>query len=240
MNITKPKYRKISDLLIHPPKVVKSMFGNFIWNIDSEEKVIYLTFDDGPIPELTSKILKVLNFFDAKATFFCVGENVKKYPKIYNNILKNGHSVGNHTNSHLYGLKTGTEEYLENIEKASEYIDSDLFRPPHGRMKFAQQNEIQKKYKIVLWDVLSFDFDINTSEIDCFNNVKHFTRPGSVIVFHDNIKAEKNMLFSLTHTLEYFSKRGFRFDTIKKGIAKQAVPDIVKVKKRKPAFAAFF
>ncbi len=216
------------------------MFNNFVWNVDTNEKVIYLTFDDGPIPDLTQKILNILDFYNAKATFFCVGENVKKHPKIYENILKKGHSAGNHTYSHLYGIKAGTEEYLEDIEKATKYIDSKLFRPPHGRMKFSQQTEIQKEYQIVLWDVLSYDFDINTTEVECFDNVRHFARPGSVIVYHDNIKAEKNMLYSLTHTLENFSKKGYRFDTIEKGIAKQTVTEIHRIKRRKPSFAAFF
>jgi peptidoglycan/xylan/chitin deacetylase (PgdA/CDA1 family) len=208
------KYRKFSDFLVHPPLAVKSLFGDITWKINTNEKIIYLTFDDGPIPYLTEKILKVLDIFNAKATFFCVGENVKKYPSIYSEILSQGHTTGNHTFSHLSGLKTNTKEYVQNIEKASEYIDSSLFRPPHGRMKSSQQYEILKSYEIVLWDVLSFDFNKNLTREDCFGNVKQFTKQGSIIVFHDNMKAEENMLYALSQTLMTFSKAGYKFKAL--------------------------
>ena len=234
--LSNPKYRKISDLLIHPPKLVKNFFGSITWKINTTEKVIYLTFDDGPIPEITEKILMALDIFDAKATFFCVGENVKKYPSIYNEILSQGHTTGNHTFSHLNGSKTGISEYLENIEKASQYIESDLFRPPHGRMKTSQQNEIRKNYNIVLWDVLSFDFNNNISTEKCFNNVKHFARPGSVIVFHDNIKSEENMFYALTQTLLLYKELGYRFEAL----TSEIVNNHQKTKKRTPLFTGFF
>ncbi len=201
--------------------MVKNVFGSITWKVNTTEKLIYLTFDDGPIPIITDKILTALNLFNAKATFFCVGENVKKYPSIYKEILAEGHSTGNHTFSHLNGLKTDTKTYLENIEKAAEYIDSNLFRPPHGRMKTSQQNEIRKKYKIVLWDVLSLDYNQTISKIDCYYNIKHFSRPGSVIVFHDNIKAETNMFYALTHTLLFFSEAGYRFEALNSSMLKQ-------------------
>jgi peptidoglycan-N-acetylglucosamine deacetylase len=208
------KYRKFSDFLVHPPQMVKSFFGDITWKINTDEKVIYLTFDDGPIPYLTEKILKILDLFNAKATFFCVGDNVRKYPSIYHEILAEGHMTGNHTFSHLSGLTTDTEAYIKNIEKASEYIDSSLFRPPHGRMKATQQSEISKSYEIVLWDILTFDFNKNLTPEDCFGNVKQFGRPGSIVVFHDNMKAEDNMIYALSQTLLLYSKAGYKFKAL--------------------------
>ncbi len=234
--ILRPKYRKISDLLIHPPKVVKNFFGSITWKINTDKKVIYLTFDDGPIPVITEKILKALDLFNAKATFFCVGENVKKYPSIYSEILAEGHTTGNHTYSHLQGLKVSTAEYLNNIKKAADYIDSDLFRPPHGRMKTSQQNEVRKNYNIVLWDVLSLDYSKSISEESCLNNVKHFTRPGSVVVFHDNLKAEDNMFYALTQSLLLYSKLGYSFEALDSKLLKSQK----KAQKRAPVFNGLF
>lgn len=212
--MNKPRYRKISDLLVHPPSLVKNILSDYIWKVDTDKKVLYLTFDDGPIPVVTENILQALSFFDAKATFFCVGENVVRNPKIYERILKNGHSVGNHTYSHLSGLKTDTHEYIENIERASQYIESNLFRPPHGRMKTSQLLELSSHYHIVLWDVLSYDFDNNLNPTQCFDNVQHFSRSGSIIVMHDSIKAQKNMFYTLTQTLSYFSAQGYKFEAL--------------------------
>ena len=234
--IKRAKYRKFSDLLVHPPQVVKNIFNNITWNINTDKKVVYLTFDDGPIPEITEKILLALDLFDAKATFFCVGENVKRYPDIYRKILYAGHTTGNHTYSHLNGLKVSTEEYLENIEKASKYINSKLFRPPHGRMKSSQQSIIEQNYRIVLWDVLSYDFNQKLSKESCFGNVKHFTRPGSVIVFHDNVKAVKNMFYALTQTLLLYKEAGYSFEALTEDVFINQTPKI----KRSNIFTAFF
>lgn len=228
------KYRKFSDFLVHPPQVVKSFFGDITWKINSDEKVIYLTFDDGPIPNLTEKILKMLDLFNAKATFFCVGDNVRKYPSLYNEILSEGHSTGNHTFSHLSGLNTETKDYLYDIEKASEYIESSLFRPPHGRMKASQQNEIKKSKEIVLWDVLTFDFNNKLTPEECFGNVKQFGRPGSIVVFHDNIKAEQNMIYALSQTLLLYSKAGYKF----KALSPELIKSVQSVNNRLPVFAS--
>lgn len=222
--------------MIHPPQVIKNFFGSITWSVNTNKKVIYLTFDDGPIPFITEKILKALSIFNAKATFFCVGENVKKYPSIYREILSEGHSTGNHTFSHLPGLKTDTRVYIENVKKAKEYIDSDLFRPPHGRMKKSQQNIIEKDYNIILWDVLSLDYDNRISANTCLNNVTHFTRPGSVIVFHDNIKAEDNMFYALTQTLHLYNEMSYRFEALNSQIIKKKAT----VKKTVPILSSFF
>jgi len=236
--ILKPKYRKLSDLLIQPPRLIKSVLGDITWKINTNEKVVYLTFDDGPVPYITENILSVLDIFDAKATFFCVGENVKKYPFVYRKILNGGHSVGNHTYSHLNGLKTSTGTYLDNIKRASEYIDSKLFRPPHGRMKSSQQAVLEKEYDIILWDVLSYDFSKKLSKEECFDNVKHFTRAGSIVVFHDNIKALDNMLYALTQTLLLYKKAGYRFEALTEEIVKKQKKPKTAGKSR--MFAAFF
>ncbi len=235
--IVKPKYRKFSDLLVHPPQLVKNVFSNITWKINTENKEVFLTFDDGPIPEVTENILFLLDAFDAKATFFCVGENVQRYPDIYKKILDAGHTTGNHTFSHLYGIKSSTEAYLEDIEKASKYIHSKLFRPPHGRMKTAQQSLIEQKYHIVLWDVLSYDFSKKLSREHCFANVKHFTRPGSVIVFHDNVKAVDNMFYALSQTLLFYHAAGYKFKALTETvIARQKRTSL----KKSGLFAAFF
>lgn len=205
------KYRKFSDLLIHPPGIVKRIFDGYIWRIDTERKDLFLSFDDGPLPRLTPKILQILAQYDAKASFFCVGDNVRKYPEQYQEIINEGHAVGNHSYSHLNGFKTSTAAYTEDVMKAADYINSDLFRPPYGKLKITQHNCLPQNFKTILWDVLSYDFDTRINPQQCFENVKKFSRKGSVIVFHDNLKAEKNMLYALQKTLDFYSKKGYEF-----------------------------
>lgn len=197
--------------MIQPPAIVKRWFDNYVWRVDTDRKEIFLTFDDGPIPVITPKVLNLLHAFDAEATFFCVGDNVRKHPKVYEDILKRGHSTGNHTYSHLNGAKTDLYDYYHDVEKAAKYIDSKLFRPPYGKMKNTQRSLIAEDYKIVLWDVLSYDFDKKISKEQCESNVRKFTRNGSVVVFHDNKKATENMFHALSQTLLHFSKKGYRF-----------------------------
>jgi peptidoglycan/xylan/chitin deacetylase (PgdA/CDA1 family) len=203
--------RLFSHYIVHPTSLLTKILPLFIWNIQTQEKVLYLTFDDGPIPELSEKILDLLNQYKAEATFFCVGENVEKYPNLYEKILNAGHSVGNHTYSHLNGWKNNTEFYIENVEKSSQLIDSTLFRPPYGKIKPSQHNVLRKNYSIVLWDILSRDYDKTISPEQCFENIRKFAKPGSIIVFHDNLKAEKNMLYALQRTLSEFSEKEFSF-----------------------------
>ncbi|PID88280.1 MAG: polysaccharide deacetylase family protein [Bacteroidia bacterium] len=212
------------------------MFGTATWQIHTDEKKIYLTFDDSPIPQITEKILEILDIFGAKATFFCVGDNVRKYPEIYRDILQAGHATGNHTYSHLNGYKTDYKHYIEDVFRASEYIDSSLFRPPYGKLRPEQQREILRYFDIVMWNVLSFDFDKTLSEADCFENVKSFTEKGSIIVFHDNIKAESNMLYSLTQTLQLYTHLGYSFERLD---AKKVQQNRI-VKKKSPLYSVFF
>lgn len=200
---------------IKTPFVVKELFPNFIWEINTTKKELYLTFDDGPTPEITNWVLKVLSDFNAKATFFCVGKNVEKHPDIFQHIIDQDHTIGNHTHNHIKGWNTKTEDYLTNIEKASGIIPSKLFRPPYGQIKPKQGKKlISMDYKVVMWNVLPFDWDNQVSEKTCLNNVISNTKNGSIIVFHDSIKASRNMQYCLPKVLEHFSEKGFVFKSI--------------------------
>ena len=201
-------------LLVRPPKLLRSFFKGSIWRMDKTEPIIYLTFDDGPIPELTPWVLDILKIHQVKATFFCVGENILKNPEIFKRITKEGHQVGNHTNNHIKGWEVSTTVYHENIEKCQSLTKTNLFRPPYGRIKKSQYKLISKKYKVVFWDVLTYDYDRLTSPKKCLDNALKHTRNGSIIVFHDNIKAEENLKFSLSHYIEHFLKLNYKFATL--------------------------
>ena len=197
---------------IHPPYILRLLYRKVTWK-SYGEKVIYLTFDDGPHPTLTPHIINLLDQYHAKGTFFCIGENVMKYPEVYASIISNGHKVGNHTHRHLNGWKTLKKRYLEDIRKASELIDSKLFRPPYGRITPAQLRAVKRKgMQPVMWSVLSGDFDKKLSPQKCAQNVIKNAGPGSVIVFHDSDKASERMLYALPKVLEHFSALGYRFE----------------------------
>ncbi|MBI9038240.1 MAG: polysaccharide deacetylase family protein [Bacteroidales bacterium] len=179
-----------------------------------------MTFDDGPVPGFTNEILSILNQFDAKATFFCVGENVKNHKKEFEEILKYGNLVGNHTFNHLKGRQTSFEAYISNILKSRNLYETKLFRPPYGRITAKQINEVSKKFKIIMWTVLTGDFDKNVSKEKCLKNAINYTRKGSIIVFHDNKKTKDKVLFALPKFLEYFSKKGYSFETLNENVLK--------------------
>lgn len=185
-----------------------------LWRVKNSGKKIYLTFDDGPHPEITNRVLDILKEYKAKATFFCVGENVRKCPDVYNRMLAEGHSTGNHTYNHASGWRTKTARYIENIKKCAELVDSKLFRPPYGRMKPSQYSIINKQYSIVMWDVLSGDFDQKITKEKCLKNVLDYSREGSIVLFHDSIKAKANMQFALPIFLKQFSEKGFVFEKL--------------------------
>jgi peptidoglycan-N-acetylglucosamine deacetylase len=200
--------------LIKTPRILKNLFPNYTWNIKTEDKVLYLTFDDGPIPEITPWVLDTLARYNAKATFFCVGDNVKKHPTIFNEVVSQGHSVGNHTFNHLDGWASDNIPYYHNIRNCAHLVKSNLFRPPYGRLTPVQTQFLARHYKIVMWDVLSGDFDQNLSPQAVLDNVLDSAKRGSIIVFHDSQKAAERMQYALPRVLEHFSARGYRFDTL--------------------------
>lgn len=195
-----------------PPLIYRLMFPGSLWRKKrASGKTVYLTFDDGPIPEITPWVLDILDKYDVKATFFCVGENVVMNPEIYQMILDRGHQVGNHTFNHLQGLKTPSKEYEKNVLLASTYIKSKLFRPPHGHFRLSQFLRLRKKFQIVLWDVVTRDYSKLMTPEKVVENVKRYTRNGSVIVFHDSLKAEKNMKAALPKAIEWLKSEGYSF-----------------------------
>ncbi|TRX38605.1 polysaccharide deacetylase family protein [Flavobacterium sp. ZT3R18] len=233
--------------------LIKRIFSNYIWDIPNMENKIYLTFDDGPTPEITEWVLEVLKEHQIKATFFCIGKNIQKHPAIFNKIIDNGHAIGNHTFNHLNGWRTLTGEYLENIDLCksglrlrsapvrlrsapvrlrsapvrlrsvpenlkSEILNlkSPLFRPPYGKIKTTQSKKLrQLGYKIIMWDVLSADFDQSISPEKCLENVLQNTKSGSIIVFHDSVKAFKNLEYALPKAIAKLKQKGFEFDVIR-------------------------
>lgn len=168
-----------------------------------DKKTAYLTFDDGPNPKTTPYILGVLKKYGLKATFFCVGENVKKHPELYNLIIEEGHFVGNHTFNHLKGWKTKHQEYIDNVNQCSAYVSSTLFRPPYGKMSLRQYNALKNRFHLIFWDVLAPDFDVNCPAEDCLTIVKKKTRPGSILVFHDNLKVKNKLANLLPDAIEF-------------------------------------
>ena len=200
---------------IKTPRVIQRLFSNYTWRFSSVPKNLYLTFDDGPTPEVTSFVLQQLKKYNAKATFFCIGKNVESEQTLYETILNDGHAVGNHTFNHLNGLKTKHSDYIENVQQAAAHIRSNLFRPPYGKLKTSQGKALQKEgYKIVMWDVLSGDFDTKITPEKCLKNVLDNATQGSIVVMHDSIKAREKIYYCLPKILAHFSKKGFEFRAI--------------------------
>ena len=200
---------------VKTPPLLKHVFSNLTWNIPNSKKTIYLTFDDGPTPIITDWTLNTLKKYNAKASFFCVGKNVLAHPDIYERIIADGHKVGNHTHTHLKGWKSSTVEYLNNVEEASHCIASNLFRPPYGQILPKQVTALsQLDYKIVMWTILSLDWDKNISKEKCVMNVLNNASEGDIIVFHDSAKASVNMQYALPKVLDYFSSKGYEFKRI--------------------------
>jgi peptidoglycan-N-acetylglucosamine deacetylase len=202
---------------VRTPAWVKKLFKGFIWELPGRQKSIFLTFDDGPHPEITPFVLDQLAAYNAKGTFFCIGKNVADHPAIYRRILQEGHAVGNHTYDHLDGWKSSNEEYLANILKAGHLIKSELFRPPYGRITPGQLRNLkaqERAFRVVMWSVLSGDFDLRINGEQCSRNVINNAGNGAVIVFHDSEKAEPRLKYALPQVLKYFSGKGYRFEKI--------------------------
>lgn len=216
---------------VKTPGFVKSLFPNFVWNINTNAKELYLTFDDGPTPDITTWVLSTLKNYEAKATFFCIGNNIKKHPEIFQKIISEDHSIGNHTFNHLKGWKHKTKDYISDVLLTQDLIDSEiqhlklqdsafekekLFRPPYGKFKSEQSKQLEALgYRTILWDVLSFDWDASVSKETCLKNITSAAKEGSIIVCHDSVKAHKNLKYALPLTLDYYTQKGFQFKAIR-------------------------
>lgn len=206
---------------VKTPWWLKKIYSHYHWEMPTPEKKLYLTFDDGPHPEATPYVLETLHKYEAKGTFFCIGKNVQEEPEIFHQTQTEGHRIGNHTHNHLNGWKTDTDIYLDNVFQASSLFESDLFRPPYGRITKKQarlllQPQAGQRFNIIMWDVLSADFDQTITPDKCLQNVLKNAMEGSIVVFHDSRKAFKNLQYTLPKVLEHFSEKGFVFDSIRK------------------------
>ena len=211
--------RWVKYYLVKTPLLLKKIYTSYLWSINTKEKILYLTFDDGPHPEITPFVLRQLKRYNALATFFCIGKNVVSFPEVYKQIQDEGHTVGNHTYNHLNGWKTENETYYKDIAKASEVIDSALFRPCYGRITSFQAKNLKQVMKgkeptIVMWDVLSGDFDTECTPQQSLANVVFASAPGSIIVFHDSEKAFPRLEYTLPKILYYFSEKGYLFKVL--------------------------
>jgi peptidoglycan-N-acetylglucosamine deacetylase len=215
--ITRCTFRKsINRMYTTRPPFFYRMFspGRLLCEMPGNEKAIYLTFDDGPVPEATPEVLDILKSFNVKATFFMVGENVRKNPDIFHRIMEEGHAAGNHTYNHLNGWQTSTGSYAENVYRCHELFQSKLFRPPHGRFTVPQYFLLRKQFRFVLWSVLPGDFHAGTTAEKCLKKAIDYSGPGSIVVFHDSIKAREKVLKVLPQYLEHFLGKGFGFRTL--------------------------
>jgi len=199
---------------VRSPKIFDFFYPDLIWRIQSAEKKLYLTFDDGPDNSVTPELLKILHQLNAKATFFCVGKKVKKLPGLVEQITEAGHSIGNHSNNHLKGRKVQTVSYLQDIKICNNLLDTKLFRPPYGSIKLNQIKQLKDQYKIYMWTVLPGDFDHKVSKEKClFRSIK-YTKSGTIIVYHDNVKAKEKVLYTVPKYIEHFQKLGYTFEAL--------------------------
>ena len=196
------------------PQFIRWFFPSVLWKGRNNARDIYLTFDDGPTPRVTEEVIELLAQYNAKATFFCIGSRVESYPTIYNQILEQGHAVGNHTQNHLKGLKSSNKVYFNDVEKAATFIDSNLFRPPYGKMKWRQYLELKKRYKVVLWDIIPGDFVASNSAVDIIESIMKNVSNGSIIVLHDSDKCANKILKVLPVILDKLSKKGYQFKAL--------------------------
>jgi peptidoglycan/xylan/chitin deacetylase (PgdA/CDA1 family) len=210
---------------IKTPQIIKRLFSSQVWDIPNTENKIYLTFDDGPTPEVTEWVLSILKENNIKATFFCIGNNIEKHPEIFNKVINDGNSIGNHTFDHKNGWKTTTEDYIQNIELCENQLLNlkskilslkfKIFRPPYGKLKPSQSKRLRMLgYKIIMWDILSADFDQTISKEKCLENATQKVTSGSIIVFHDSVKAFKNLEYALPKTIQILKEKGFVFDVM--------------------------
>ena len=194
-----------------PPQLIRQLYPRACWRMNVSERAIYLTFDDGPIPEVTPWVLDVLDKYKIKATFFMVGDNVRKHPDEYKMVVERGHRIGNHSFNHLKGFAESTEHYLANIDKASAYISSDLYRPPHGVMRMSQYRALCERYRIIMWDLVTRDYNSKLTGEQVLDKVKRYARNGSIITFHDSLRATRNLYYALPRAIEWLLAEGYEF-----------------------------
>jgi peptidoglycan/xylan/chitin deacetylase (PgdA/CDA1 family) len=200
--------------MVRPPSFLRWIYPNAVWNLPSEQKVVYLSFDDGPTPFVTEKVLELLEEYQAKATFFCIGKNIEQHPELFNLVKEKGHHIGSHTYSHLNGWKSNSTDYLTDYQKGRELVGSNLFRPPYGRILLNPLQTIQKQDKVIMWDILSKDYNEALLPKTILNNVLNNLKPGSIIVFHDSEKAKKNILAVLPQLLQNLKQQGYAMEAI--------------------------
>lgn len=194
-----------------PPLLYRMLFPETVWRIPMKHKAVFLTFDDGPIPEVTPWVLDLLDKYDIKATFFCVGDNVRKHPETFAEVVRRGHSVGNHTMHHLQGAKVTTKRYIADIMDAESYIHTPLFRPPHGLIRWKQAAAIKDNMRIIMYDLVTRDYNRKLSGEQVLDNVKRYVRNGSIVVFHDSLKSEQNLRYALPRAIEWLKENGYVF-----------------------------
>ena len=198
-------------LIEQPPLLYRMLFPETVWRIPMKHKAVFLTFDDGPIPEVTPWVLDLLDKYDIKATFFCVGDNVRKHPETFAEVVRRGHSVGNHTMHHLQGAKVTTKRYIADIMEAESYIHTPLFRPPHGLIRWKQAAAIKDNMRIIMYDLVTRDYNRKLSGEQVLDNVKRYVRNGSIVVFHDSLKSEQNLRYALPRAIEWLKENGYVF-----------------------------
>ena len=199
-------------MIIEQPAIwLRWLYPRATWRMDRNEKAVYLTFDDGPIPEATPFILDTLSQYGIKATFFMVGDNVRKYPELYNKVVAAGHRIGNHTFNHIGGFRHTITTYKANADKADQLLHTDLFRPPHGWMRWDQYIWLRRKYRIVMWDLVTRDYSKWMTAEDVLNNVKRYTRNGSIITFHDSLKSIDKLHYALPEAIKWLKVEGYEF-----------------------------
>ena len=203
-------------LIEQPPLLYRLLFPEALWRIKRRggKPVVFLTFDDGPIPEVTPWVLDVLDHYGVKATFFMVGDNVRRHPELLDEVRRRGHSYGNHTMNHLQGMRTRAHRYLRNVAEAAELIDSPLFRPPHGLIRWKQAKALKERFNIIMYDLVTRDYSKKLSGEDVLQNVRRYARNGSIIVFHDSLKAQANMRYALPKAIEWLLEHGYEFERL--------------------------
>lgn len=201
-------------LIEQPAWFLRWLYPHALWRMNPKERAVYLTFDDGPIPEVTPWVLDVLDHYGVKATFFMVGDNIRKHPEEFEMVKARGHRLGNHTFNHYGGFRHSIHNYMRNVEKANEYLHTDLFRPPHGWMKWEQYAIVRKKYKVVMWDLVTRDYSTRLNGRDVLDNVKRYARPGSIITFHDSVRSHDKLLYALPRAIEWLMAQGYEFKVL--------------------------